>query len=90
MAMPAVTPQSEPAPREATADDRDGHPNPDPDPTAGASPRSRYARTLAELEAGAHIPLEDQTEEQATPPARASSEAWDEERRQLRLAGGPM
>lgn len=65
--MPAVTPQSEPAP-----------------------PRSRYARTLAQLEAEAHIPLEDQTEEQATPPARASSEAWDEERRQLRLAGGPM
>jgi len=51
---------------------------------------NRYARTLVELEAEAHIPLEDQTEEQATPPARASSEAWDEERRQLRLAGGPM
>lgn len=85
MAMPAVTPQSEPDP-----DDRGGDQNPDPDPTRGASPRSRYARTLAELEAEAHIPLEDQTEEQATPPARASSEAWDEERRQLRLAGGPM
>ena len=85
MDMPAVTPQSEPAPV-----DRDGHRNPDPDPTPGASPHSRYARTLAELEAEAHIPLEAQTEEQATPPARASSEAWDEERRQLRLAGGPM
>lgn len=83
MAMPAVTPPSEPAP-----DAWDDHP--DPDPTPGVSPRSRYARTLAELEAEARIPLEDQTEEQATPPSRESSEAWDEERRQLRLAGGPM
>lgn len=58
-------------------------------PTRG-QPRNRYARPIADLEADAHVRREDQVEEQATPPAPASSAAYEEERRQLRLAGGPM
>ncbi len=59
-------------------------------PDARSQPRSRFTTTMAELEAQAHVPLENQVEAQATSPARPSSAAWDEERRQLRLAGGPM
>lgn len=86
--MTAVPPQPERTPRDAIHDARDDRLDPDTTPDVAAP--SRYKGTLAELEAEAHVPLDDQTEEQATPPARASSAAWDEERRQLRLAGGPM
>ncbi|MBK9741175.1 MAG: hypothetical protein IPO93_17180 [Actinobacteria bacterium] len=86
--MTAVPPQPERTPRDAIHDARDD--SLDPDTTPEVPARSRYKGTLAELEAEAHVPLDDQTEEQATPPARGSSSAWDEERRQLRLAGGPM
>ncbi len=43
--------------------------------------------TLAELEAEVRVPYEDLVAEQATPAADPES-PWDEEHRQLRLAGG--
>ena len=44
--------------------------------------------TLAQLERAAHVPVEQQTEEQPEDGLPLSDWAWDEERRQARLAGG--
>ncbi|HYN56668.1 MAG TPA: hypothetical protein VES03_05660 [Motilibacterales bacterium] len=48
----------------------------------------RYRTTLADLERAARVPFEAQTESQSTdlPPGPGSD--WDEDRVQLRLAGG--
>ena len=47
-----------------------------------------YRMTLAELEEQVHVQYEDLVTEQPTPPARDSSAEWDDDHRQLRLAGG--
>ena len=55
---------------------------------SGPEPTSRYAVPLDDLEAGARVPLEDQSSEQpASPPDVTDADKLDE-RRQLRLAGG--
>ena len=58
-----------------------------PDERADPAP-TPYRMTLAQLEAEVRVPYEDLVAEQPTPPIRDPSSAWDEERRQLRLAGG--
>ena len=47
-----------------------------------------YRMTLAELEEKVHVQYEDLVAEQPTPPARDASAEWDDDHRQLRLAGG--
>jgi hypothetical protein len=47
-----------------------------------------YRMTLAQLEAEVRVPYEELMVEQPTPPAREASAEWDDEHRQLRLAGG--
>ena len=47
-----------------------------------------YETTMAELESTAHVPADQQTEEQPGADSPSSEWAWDEERRQARLAGG--
>ena len=55
---------------------------------SGPEPATRYAVPLDELEATAHVPLENQTSEQPSgTPDLVDSEQLDE-RRQFRLAGG--
>jgi hypothetical protein len=49
---------------------------------------SRYKITLDALERGIHVPVAEQTEEQPETESHPSAWAWDEERRQARLAGG--
>ena len=49
---------------------------------------NRYKVTLDQLERSVHVPLEDQIIEQPSNPVAAGGSDWDEERRQLRLAGG--
>jgi hypothetical protein len=51
-------------------------------------PKSPFKKPLAELENAAHVPVSDQTEEQPDTDTPSSAWAWDEERRQARLAGG--
>ena len=57
-----------------TVDDQ-GEPNP-------------YKVTLDQLERSVRVPVEDQVIEQPADPIAAGDSAWDDERRQLRLAGG--
>jgi hypothetical protein len=47
-----------------------------------------YRMTLAELEQQVQVPYKDLVAEQPTPPARDSSAEWEDDHRQLRLAGG--
>lgn len=51
------------------------------------SPR-RFDVALDDLERSARVPTEDQTEEAPAPESHPSAWAWDEQRRQARLAGG--
>jgi hypothetical protein len=46
-------------------------------------PRSRYAGSLADLEASAHVPLEQQVTELAEAPAEAPISAEDLDRQRL-------
>jgi hypothetical protein len=48
----------------------------------------RYAKTMDELERSAHVPVEDQTEEQPEADAPSAALTWDEARREARVAGG--
>jgi hypothetical protein len=49
---------------------------------------NRYKVTLDQLERSVHVPLEDQIIEQPANPIVAGGSEWDDERRQVRLAGG--
>ena len=49
---------------------------------------NRYKVTLDELERTVRVPVEDQVIEQPADPITAGESDWDNERRQLRLAGG--
>jgi hypothetical protein len=49
---------------------------------------NRFKRTLEALERAAHVPTDAQVEEQPDTETNPSAWAWDEERRQARLAGG--
>lgn len=62
-------------PQQVDPDDEEREPN-------------RYKVTLDQLERSVHVPLEDQIIEQPSNPVAAGGSDWDEERRQLRLAGG--
>jgi hypothetical protein len=53
-----------------------------------AAPDRRFDVTLDSLERSAHVPPQEQTEEVGEREQDGSSWAWDEERRQARLAGG--
>ncbi len=48
----------------------------------------RFDVTLAALERSVHVPRQDQTEDVPASEPPGSASAWDEERRQTRLAGG--
>ena len=50
--------------------------------------RDRFSATLSELEKSVHVAVEDQTEEQPEPALDPWTGRGDEERHQLRLAGG--
>jgi hypothetical protein len=49
---------------------------------------NRYKVTLDQLERSVRVPVEDQVIEQPADPIAAGESDWDNERRQLRLAGG--
>jgi len=49
---------------------------------------NRYKVTLDQLERSVRVPVEDQVIEQPAAPIAAGDSDWDNERRQLRLAGG--
>ena len=49
---------------------------------------NRYKVTLDELERTVRVPVEDQVSELPAAPIAAGESDWDNERRQLRLAGG--
>ena len=49
---------------------------------------NRYKVTLDQLERSVRVPVEDQGIEQPADPIAAGESDWDNERRQLRLAGG--
>lgn len=49
---------------------------------------NRYKITLEQLERSVHVPVEDQIIEQSSDSVAAGGSDWDDERRQLRLAGG--
>lgn len=49
---------------------------------------NRYKVTLDQLERSVRVPVEDQVIEQPANPIAAGDSDWDDERRQLRLAGG--
>jgi hypothetical protein len=51
-------------------------------------PDRRFDVTLEALERSAHVPPNEQTEETPEVASHPSGWAWDEERRQARLAGG--
>ena len=51
-------------------------------------PDRRFDVPLEELERSAHVPPQDQVEEMPETEPPSSGWAWDEERRQSRLAGG--
>jgi hypothetical protein len=53
-----------------------------------AEERSRFAVTLQALEDGVRVPPERMVESVPPSPVEARGERWDEEARQLRLAGG--
>ena len=55
----------------------------DKEPTA-----DRYRTTLAELERSVRVPFEAQVISQSTDPPPGPGPDWDEDRVQLRLAGG--
>ena len=55
---------------------------------AAPVPEKKYAITLDDLEADAHVPLEAQTSEQPAAPPDVTDGDWLDERRQARLAGG--
>lgn len=50
--------------------------------------KGRFDVPLEVLERSAHVPSDQQTEEQPERESDSSAWAWDEERRQARLAGG--
>ena len=50
--------------------------------------RPRFQVTLDALERSAHVPRHEQIEETPEREPQSSAWAWDEERRQARLAGG--
>jgi hypothetical protein len=50
--------------------------------------KNPYRMTLAELEEQVHVPYKDLVAEHPTPPARDASAEWEDDHRQLRLAGG--
>ncbi len=50
--------------------------------------QGRFDVALEVLERSAHVPREEQTEEVPGRKQDGSAWAWDEERRQARLAGG--
>jgi hypothetical protein len=49
---------------------------------------NKYAVTLEQLEHQVHVPFEDQVTEQPGDAGTDPETQWDEQRRQLRLAGG--
>ncbi len=49
---------------------------------------NRYKVTLDQLERSVRVPVEDQVIEQPADPIAPGESDWDNERRQLRLAGG--
>jgi hypothetical protein len=49
---------------------------------------SRYAVALESLELDVRVPFDEQVMERAASPAVVPASAWDEQRRQARLAGG--
>ena len=51
-------------------------------------PAARFEVSLEYLERSAHVPPQHQTEERPQSKPHPSAWAWDEERRQARLAGG--
>lgn len=51
-------------------------------------PARRFDVTLEDLERSVHVPPQEQTEETPECEPHPSAWAWDEERRQARLAGG--
>ena len=51
-------------------------------------PARRFDVALEDLERGVNVPAQEQTEELPESEPHPSSWAWDEERRQARLAGG--
>ena len=58
------------------------------DPVDDQREPNRYKVTLDELERTVRVPVEDQVIEQPADPITAGESDWDNERRQLRLAGG--
>lgn len=50
--------------------------------------RPRFKVTLDALERSARVPPQEQTQDVPEREQQASAWAWDEERRQARLAGG--
>jgi hypothetical protein len=48
----------------------------------------RYKVTVDQLERSVRVPVEDPIIEQPAKPIAAGDSDWDDERRQLRLAGG--
>jgi hypothetical protein len=51
-------------------------------------PVRRFDVTLAALERSAHVSAQEQREEKPESALPSAAWAWDEERRQARLAGG--
>jgi len=51
-------------------------------------PANPYAVTAADLERSAHVPVDLQVQEQDVDAQVAVPPAWEEQRRQARLAGG--
>jgi hypothetical protein len=52
-------------------------------------PGNRFAISLDELERSAHVPVEDQVEEQPEPvPSEPIDNDWQAQQRTLRWAGG--
>ena len=49
---------------------------------------NRYNVTLDQLERALRVPVEDHVSEQPADPIAAGESDWDNERRQLRFAGG--
>lgn len=58
------------------------------DTVDGHSEPNCYKVTLDQLERTVRVPVEDQVIEQPATPIAAGESDWDNERRQLRLAGG--
>jgi hypothetical protein len=58
------------------------------DPVDDQREPNRYRVTLDELERTVRVPVEDHVIEQPGDPITSGESDWDNERRQLRLAGG--